>query len=144
MRGPFDEWRLKRCCPIVSTPEMGKYAVRFTGQIRLLIGFMLAAAVMPVRADIPAEPITIATSFECVGLLPDEARRLAVEASREGAHRRAAECYRAAGDLVQADRAQIRATADSSATAVQKVATTVEAAKQNARRVRAAFRKDRA
>jgi hypothetical protein len=118
--------------------------MRFINSIRaLVVAVVFAAAISPARADIPAATLSSGTSVECAALSPDEARRLAIEASKDGAHRRAAECFRAAGDPVQADRAQIRASADSSAAAAEKVATTIKAAKLNAQRLRAAFRKDR-
>jgi hypothetical protein len=118
----------------------------------------LAATAVPARADTPPAPraeiaaasqvdtvvdtVTVtaaATHSQCDGLTGDEARRLAQQASRDGSHRKAAECFRVAGDLVKADRSTMRASADSGAAATRKAAANVETAKAQARRLRAAF-----
>jgi len=131
-----------------------------------LIGAVaLAATAVPARADTAPAPraevaaasqvdtvvdtVTVtasrvdsgaaATHSQCDGLTGDEARRLAQQARRDGSHRKAAECFRVAGDLVQADRSTMRASADSGAAATRKVAANVETAKAQARRLRAAF-----
>jgi len=103
----------------------------------------LAGAVAPVRADPP--PVVqsshaVSASGACAGLAQDEARQRAEEARRAGAHRRAAECYRVAGEHVRADRALVRASADTSEVSGRKAAATVESAKLQARQLREAFR----
>jgi hypothetical protein len=76
----------------------------------------------------------------CRGLSPEQAREIAEAAQREHAHRKAAECFRVAGDPVRADYALVRASADSSAAASRKVTETVQSAKAQMRELRNAFR----
>ena len=110
--------------------------------LRALIGVVALATAVPTFADTLAEAASAApTSLECAGLSGDEARRMAQQATRDGAHRKAAECFRAAGDVVRADRALIRASADSGVAATRQASINVEAAKEQARRIRAAFRR---
>jgi hypothetical protein len=84
---------------------------------------------------VTAQPIT----SECDRLSADEARKVAVHAQQEGEHRKAADCYRIAGDLVRADRAQLKASAETAAESSQKSAANVQVAKEQARRLREAF-----
>jgi hypothetical protein len=116
-----------------------------------LIGAAALATAMPARADsvatATASSVTLIQSTSvtptfapCDGLSGDEARHLAQQARRDGSYRKAAECFRVAGDLVQADRSTIRASADTGAAATRKVAANIESAKSQARRLRAAFR----
>lgn len=67
------------------------------------------------------------------------ARRLAEEARRNGDHRRAAECYRLAGDPLEADRALAKAFVEANAASTKKASATLEDAKLQARRVREAL-----
>lgn len=112
----------------------------------LLTIAVLAGAVAPVRADTPADAhsshaaLASSASSACEGLAQDEARQRAQDAQRAGAHRRAAECFRVAGDHVRADRALVRASADTSEVSGRKAAETIESAKLQARRLREAFR----
>jgi hypothetical protein len=118
---------------------------------------VLAVAAVPAQADTaPASQAEIATAAQvetvtvtasradsavaCDGLSGDDARRVAEQARRDGSHRKAAECFRVAGDLVQADRSTVRASADTGAVASRKAAANVEIAKSQARRLKAAFR----
>ena len=112
----------------------------YLNSLRTLIAAVTLATAVPVLADTPAEVTVRASAVECQGLSVDEARRVAQQASRDGAHRKASECYRAAGDLVKADRAQMRASADSGAAASRQASNDIETAKEQARRIRAAFR----
>jgi hypothetical protein len=122
----------------------------YFNSLKALIGVMaLAAMAMPAHADnaassdnLPVVQIVSAplAPAHCEGVSPDQARRLAQQAERDGSHRRAAECFRIAGDLVQSDRALIRASADTHADATRKAAVTAEAARLQARRLRDAFR----
>jgi hypothetical protein len=80
-------------------------------------------------------------ALSCEGLSRDEARRIAQTAEQAGAHPEAAECFRIAGDLTRAHRAQIRASADESAASAQKIAASVETTKAQVKRLREAFRK---
>jgi hypothetical protein len=110
------------------------------------------AATASVRAEevTPESPssatvstVTISGSFDtlsCDGLPQDEARRLAETAQRAGAHRKAAECFRIAGDPGRANRAQLRASADGGAATAQKIKANMEISKAQAKRLRDAFR----
>jgi hypothetical protein len=97
----------------------------------------------------PASPDTVpdvtisssSGSLPCDGRSPDEARRLAHDAQRAGAHSRAAACFRVAGDPVRADRAQMRASADNGAASAQRFKDSMETARAQAKRLRGAFRK---
>jgi hypothetical protein len=83
---------------------------------------------------------TPALADACEGLAPEQARELAKEARQDGNHRLAAQCFRIAGDHMQADREQVRASAEDTPATTQKVAANVESAKAQARRLREAFR----
>jgi hypothetical protein len=109
--------------------------------LRALIGAVALAAAVPTFADELSEVTVTATrtSIECAGLSADEARRMAQQAARDGDHRKAAECFRAAGDHARADRALMRASADSGAAASRQLSANVDTAKEQARRLRAAF-----
>jgi hypothetical protein len=108
---------------------------------------VLAAAAVPAGAD-PAttspptaqDASALQVSLECERLTPDQARDVARQAQRDGSHHKAAQCFRAAGDLARADHALVLASAETSASASRKVAMNLEAAKLQARRVREAFR----
>jgi hypothetical protein len=114
----------------------------YSKSLQALIGVVALAAAMPTFADELTEVTVTATrsSVPCAGLVGDEAREVAEQASRDGAHRKAVECFRAAGDMPRADRAQVRAAADTGAAATRHASVNIEAAKQQARRIRAAFR----
>ncbi len=112
----------------------------YLNSLRALIGAVALATAVPAFADTPAEITVTASSLACDGLSGDDARRIAQQASRDGVHRKAAECFRAAGDVVRADRALIRASADSGAAATRQASVHVGAAKEQAKRIRAAFR----
>jgi hypothetical protein len=115
----------------------------YLNSLRALIAAVTLATTVPALADAPAEVTVRASAVECQGLSADEARRVAQQASRDGAHRKAADCFRAAGDQVRADRAQMRASADSGAAASRQASNDIETAKEQARRIRAAFREFR-
>lgn len=93
----------------------------------------LLAVTMPTRAD-------AAVGVECAELAPDEARVIAQEARDAGEHRKAAECFRIAGDLLEADRSLARASVDTGEESARKIAANVDTAKLQARRIRDAFR----
>ena len=111
---------------------------------------ILAGAAGAARADtavtegaVAESTVTVtaqATPAACEGLSRREALQAAREARRNDAHRREAECFRAAGDHARADRALMRAAADTNAAAKDKAEATVETAKLQARRIREAFR----
>lgn len=104
----------------------------------------LAAFAVPALAEESAVPtVTVSASTvvpACEGMSPDEARSLAQQAQREGAHRKAADCFRIAGDLVKADREQVRASSSTKADTSAKLAANAETAKAQARKLRDAFR----
>jgi hypothetical protein len=119
----------------------------------LSVAAAFAVMALPVRTVFAAESadaaaaqalatvvVTASRSPECAGMARDEARQHAQQARREGVHRKAAECFRVAGDLVQADRANVRASADTAAETSRKAAVTVQTAKLQARRLREALR----
>jgi hypothetical protein len=76
----------------------------------------------------------------CHAKSPQHARSLAEEARRHGEHRRAAQCYREAGDDVSADRALAKAFAESSEVSTKKASAMIDDAKAQARRIREAFK----
>jgi hypothetical protein len=119
--------------------------------LALILSVALTAAASVRAGEVTPEPassttvstVTISSHAEtpsCVGLARDDARRLAQNAQRAGAHGKAAECFRIAGDLASADRAQMRASADSSAASAQRIKDGLETTKAQARRLREAFR----
>ena len=69
-----------------------------------------------------------------------ESTALCDEARRNGDYRQAAECYRQAGDLNEADKAHARAFAETSAASTKRAAATIVEAKAQARRIREALR----
>ena len=79
----------------------------------------------------------------CGAVTAQHARTLADEARRVGDHRRAAECYRLAGDPVEADRALSKAFVESNEAASRKASATIDDARAQARRIREAFRSRR-
>jgi hypothetical protein len=81
-----------------------------------------------------------ADTLSCDGLTQDEARRLAEDAQRAGAHRKAAACFRIAGDPARANRAQMHASADDGAASAQRIKANMELSKAQAKRLRDAFR----
>lgn len=95
-----------------------------------------SAATVP-TVTVSAHPETTV----CDGMSQDEARRIADQAKKDGAHRKAAECFRIAGDTVSADRAQLRASAETGEASSQKTVANVEVAKAQAKRIREAFRR---
>lgn len=106
-----------------------------------LAALAIVTVALPARADTEAVTVTVtATAVHCAGLAPDEARSIAREARDAGFHRKAAECFRIAGDHVEADRSLARASMETSAESAKKIAANVDTAKLQARRLREAFR----
>jgi hypothetical protein len=97
----------------------------------------MLAAIGAGTAPVQAEE-TVAT---CSAPSALHARALADEASRTGEHHRAAVCYLEAGDALEADRAFAKAFAVAQATSTKRASATLDEAKAQARRVRAAFRR---
>jgi hypothetical protein len=118
--------------------------VSHSSVLALVFTLALTATALPARADEASVPtVTVSAHADaplCDGATPDDARRIAQQAQREGAHRKAAECFRIAGDHVRADRAQLRASAATGAVSGQKTAANLETAKAQARRIREALR----
>ncbi|HVY81501.1 MAG TPA: hypothetical protein VG994_11005 [Steroidobacteraceae bacterium] len=113
----------------------------FPKTLRALTGIAALAMAVPSFADAPSEVTITASraSIPCAGHKGDEARQVAEQATRDGAHRKAAECFRAAGDANRADRALVRASVDASEVVSRQAAANVETAKAQARRIREAF-----
>ena len=119
-------------------------------KVGILVGaFVLAAVIDPAHADpvgatasssVARKAPAPAELSACAGVSADEAHRLAKEAQQEGDHRRAAECFRMAGEHARADHAMIRASAEMSEKTMRKVAADAEVAKMQARQLREAFR----
>jgi len=110
-----------------------------------LVGlFALTGAVLPAHADPVAEvqaDVQVSAAFpSCEGLPARDAGRLAREAEKSGAHERAAQCFLAAGENFRAHRAMVRATEDTTAAAKRKASLAANSAKDQLRRVKAAFR----
>lgn len=100
-----------------------------------LVAFtVLAAGTGTAHADAASLPPA------CQATSPKHARSLAEEARRNGDHRRAAQCYREAGDDVSADRALAKAFVESGEASTKKASATIDDAKAQARRIREAFR----
>ncbi len=78
---------------------------------------------------------------DCEGVTPERARLLAHEASDQGDFRRAAACWRIAGEPVEADRALARNFARTSAASGQRMSDTIASAKQQAREIRDSLRR---
>jgi hypothetical protein len=124
--------------------------MRFVRWRALLLGWgVLGGGAGVALADCPVdEPTSISRSAadstaapaDCAGASKEEARSLADQASREGAHQRAAECYLQAGDHVQADRAYTKAAHQVAADTSQKISAAADDARLQARRIRRAFR----
>jgi hypothetical protein len=112
-----------------------------------LIGlFALTGAVVPAYADTPdseavSAEVQVSAAFpSCEGLPARDASRLAREAEKNGAHQRAAECFTVAGENFRAHRAMVRATEGTTEAAKQKASIAANSAKDQLRRVKAAFR----
>jgi len=87
----------------------------------------------------PVSTVTISGHSDtaaCVALSQDEARRFAEDAQRAGAHRKAAECFRIAGDLARADRAQLRASAEKGTASAERIKAGAETTKAHVKRLR--------
>lgn len=110
-----------------------------------LIGlFALTGAVLPAHADtvpeVQAEVQVLGAFPSCEGLPARDASRLAREAEKSGAHERAAQCFLAAGENFRAHRAMVRATENTTEAAKRKASIAADSAKDQLRRVKAAFR----
>jgi hypothetical protein len=79
------------------------------------------------------------SAAQCDASPAGEARALAEDARRRGDYRQAAACYLRAGEPMEADRVLAKAFASSTAATSRKASLTIEEAKSQARRMRAAF-----
>jgi hypothetical protein len=100
--------------------------------LALIGALVLAGPFTPAQAD--------TAGAACDGVSVSDARRAAREAEKIGAHQRAAECFLIGGENYRAHRAMLRAAGDTSAAAKQKAAVAAASARDQARRLRAAFR----
>jgi len=126
--------------------------MRFVGAVTFLlaIGALSAGGTTvlagEVAADDIAEVTVVASRLDaqqpyCRDLPKADARSQAEEASRQGEHQRAADCYLQAGDHVRADRAYIKATRLAAAESSQRLAASNEGAREQARRIRETFKR---
>ncbi|HEU4627538.1 MAG TPA: hypothetical protein VFS52_22475 [Steroidobacteraceae bacterium] len=107
------------------------------GFVRATMSALVAFTVLAAGSGTARADTTLPT---CHALSPEHARTLAEEARQSGDHRRAAQCYRDAGDTVAADLALARAFAESSEASTRKASATIDDAKAQARRIREALR----
>ena len=106
-----------------------------------LVLILLAGAMNPVFAENVEEVVVTATAQgACEGTSAEDLKRLAHEAEQAGAHQRAAECYRAAGDHSRANRAMLRVAENSAATAKRNGSVAASSAKAQMKRIREALR----
>lgn len=107
---------------------------------------MSAPAVAPAPVEAPPKVIVVKSirnpgvPVDCAAAEAKYARSMAEEARRAGEHRKAAACYRVAGDPVEADKAQAKAFVENGEVASRKASATIDDAREQARRVREAFR----
>jgi hypothetical protein len=121
-------------------------AVTFALAIGALSGGGASVLADEAAADDIAEVTVVASRLDarlphCHDSSKVDARSQAAEASRQGDHQRAAECYLQAGDYVRADRAYLKATRLAAAESSQRVAASNEATREQARRIREAFKR---
>lgn len=130
---------MRACCIVLYTK-----ATHMTHRVSIwaVIG-ALALGGVATHADerAPQRQPESASVTLCDGRTGDEARELAEQAEHSDHYRRAAECFRAAGDPLHADHALIQAHADESAANGRRASETLDAAKRQAALLRAAFRK---
>jgi hypothetical protein len=107
------------------------------GFVRATMSVLVAFAVLAAGTG-TAHADTSLTA--CHATSPDHARTLAEEARQNGDHRRAAQCYREAGDAVAADRALARAFLKTGAASTKKASAALDHARAQALRIREALR----
>jgi hypothetical protein len=88
----------------------------------------------------PEVVVTATVQVTCEGNSLEDLRRLAHEAEQSGAHQRAAECYRAAGDHARANRAMLRVAENSAAASKRNASVAASSAKAQMKRIREALR----
>jgi hypothetical protein len=121
-------------------------AVTFLLTIGALSGGGTTVLAGEAAADDIAEVTVVASRIDarqphCRDFSKVDARSQAAEASRQGDHQRAAECYLQAGDHVRADRAYLKATRLAAAESSQRLAASNEGAREQARRIRETFKR---
>jgi hypothetical protein len=125
--------------------------MKFVGAVTwvLVIGALSGGGTTVLASEVAADDIAEVTVVasrlgtrqpHCRDVSKIDARSQAAEASRQGDHQRAAECYLKAGDPVRADRAYLKATRLAAAESAQRFAASNEAAREQARRIRATFK----
>ena len=107
------------------------------GFVRVTMSVLVAFAVLAAGSGAAHADTSLPA---CRASSPQHARSLAEEARQSGDQRRAAQCYREAGDAVAADRALAKAFVASGEASTKKAAATIDDAKAQARRIREAFR----
>ena len=117
-----------------------KPLLTLVGLFALSGAFVTAHADTPISEGVSAEVQVSAAFPSCEGLPARDASRLAREAEKNGAYQRAAECFTVAGENFRAHRAMVRATEGTSEAAKQKALVAANSAKDQFRKVKAAFR----
>ena len=120
-------------------------------RMRAWIGLaLLAGAAGIAQADAPAPAATPETvvvlgtaegTWNCNDVTAERARWLADKASSEGSFKRAGECYLAAGDLADADKAFLKASAQTGEETSRKLASNADVVKTQAKQLKQAFRR---
>jgi F420-0:gamma-glutamyl ligase len=108
--------------------------------LAMSLAFSLASATTVAAEQPDVVVVTATVQGACEGLERKESLRVAREASDNGAHARAAECYRAAGDNLRAHRSLIRVAEETAATAKQSGAAARQNAKAQMKRIKDALR----
>jgi hypothetical protein len=121
-------------------------AVTFLLAIGGLSGGGSPALADDVAADDIAEVTVVASRIyarqsHCHDMSRNDARSQAAEASRQGDHQRAAECYLSAGDHVRADRAYLKATRLAVSESSQRLTASNEMTREQTRRIRESFKR---
>jgi len=106
----------------------------------VLAGLLALAGATSAMAQDTEVVVTATAPGACEGANQDDLIRTAREAEKTGAHQRAAECYRAAGDHLRAHRAMIRVGENSAAAAKRNASVAASTAKAQLKRAREALR----
>jgi hypothetical protein len=124
--------------------------MRITQLARFLTAFALAgiagsALAQDLRPSTTSETIVVLSDGDggrgCRETTPEQARSLADKAWRDGAYRRAGECYLVAGEQALANEAFVKATAHSTADTSRRLASNLNDVKAQARQMKQAFQR---
>jgi hypothetical protein len=129
--------------------------MRIVEQVRILVALASLGACGVACADVPqaAPAATVAKidtvvvvgtkedTWDCSEASVERARWLADKASREGAYKRAGECYLAAGEPALADGAFVKAIGPSGGDTSRKLAANLDQVRAQARQLKEAFQR---